>query len=79
MDQINTAQVKMPLRIPRFNDISPSLMLLLAARASALGVFPFGAAFFAAAAAPFAGAFAAVAAFAVEKAANTKNAAKIVA
>lgn len=49
MDQINTAQVKMPLRIPRFNDISPSLMLLLAARASALGVFPFGAAFFAAA------------------------------
>ncbi len=35
--------------------------------------------FFAAAAAPFAGAFAGVAAFAVEKAANTKNAAKIVA
>lgn len=46
---INTSQIKAPLRIPKLDDIIPSLMLLLASRASALGVFPFGIAFFAAA------------------------------
>ena len=48
MNEIKTTQIKTPLRVPRLNDIMPSLMMILAARASALGVFPFGAAFFAA-------------------------------
>ena len=48
MNQINPSEIKKPLRVPRLNDIMPSFLMILAARASALGVFPFGVAFFAA-------------------------------
>lgn len=48
MNQIKASQMKAPLRIPRLDDIMPTLLLILASRASALGVYPFGLAFFAA-------------------------------
>lgn len=49
MNDIRTAALKPQLRLPGMRDITPSIMLLLAARASAIGIFPFGIAFFAAA------------------------------
>lgn len=49
MNQIKASQIKETLRIPRLDDIVPALLLMLAARAPALGVYPFGIAFFAAA------------------------------
>ncbi len=48
MNEIKAAPNKLPLRIPVFNDIMPSLMLILASRATAMGMLPFGIAFFAA-------------------------------
>lgn len=48
MNEIKAAPIKAPLRIPRLDDLMPSLLLILASRASALGMFPFGIAFFAA-------------------------------
>lgn len=49
MTDINTASVKPQLRLPGHTDLTPTLMLLLLSRASALGMYPFGIAFFAAA------------------------------
>lgn len=46
--EINKQRTVETLRAPRLNDISMSVVLLLASRASVLGMFPFGAAFFAA-------------------------------
>lgn len=48
MNKIKASAVKMPLRLPRLNDIAPSVLLILASRASAIGMLPFGIAFFAA-------------------------------
>ncbi len=48
MNTTKPASILPPLRIPRLDDITPSLMLLLASRASAIGMYPFGLAFFAA-------------------------------
>lgn len=48
MNEIKAVQEKIPLRIPGLNDIFPSIMLLLACRAEAMGMLPFGIAFFAA-------------------------------
>lgn len=48
MNEIKTATVKPPLRVPKLKDIFPSLILILASRASVMGVFPFGVAMFAA-------------------------------
>lgn len=48
MNEIKAAPNKPPLRLPVFNDIMPSLMLILASRATAMGMLPFGIAFFAA-------------------------------
>ena len=42
MNEIKAAPIKPPLRIPRLDDLMPSLLLILASRASALGMFPFG-------------------------------------
>lgn len=49
MNETKAAAGRLPLRLPAFNDIMPSLMLVLASRASAIGMLPFGMAFFAAA------------------------------
>ena len=49
MNEIKAATAKIPLRLPRLNDITSSVLLILASRATALGMFPFGIAFFAAA------------------------------
>lgn len=48
MNEIKTAKVKPPLRVPKLKDILPSIILILASRASVMGVFPFGTAMFAA-------------------------------
>ncbi len=48
MNEIKTATVNPPLRVPGVKDILPSVILLLAARASVMGVMPFGVAMFAA-------------------------------
>lgn len=48
MNEIKAVSNKLPLRIPVPNDIMPSLMLILASRAEAMGMLPFGIAFFAA-------------------------------
>ncbi|MGN1116858.1 MAG: hypothetical protein ACI4TH_09830, partial [Candidatus Ornithomonoglobus sp.] len=48
MNEIKAEPNKLPLRMPVFNDIMPSLMLILASRAAAMGMLPFGIAFFAA-------------------------------
>lgn len=48
MNTTKPAAALPPLRIPRLDDIAPTIMLLLAARADAIGMCPFGLAFFAA-------------------------------
>lgn len=48
MNEIKARAAKTPLRTPRFNDIAPSLVLMLASRAAAIGMLPFGVALFAA-------------------------------
>lgn len=49
MTEINTVPAKPQLRLPGTDDIAPTLMLVLVSRATALGMYPFGLAFFAAA------------------------------
>lgn len=48
MNEIKAQAARLPLRLPRLNDVTPSAALFLAARASTIGMLPFGIAFFAA-------------------------------
>lgn len=48
MKEITAIQQKAPLRIPSLGDVAPTILLVLASRANALGMYPFAAAFFAA-------------------------------
>ncbi len=49
MKEINALPQRTPLRIPRFADFLPTILLILASRSDAMGMYPFAAAFFAAA------------------------------
>lgn len=49
MKQINVLPKASPLRLPRLNDIIPTLLLILVSRSNAMGMYPFAIAFFAAA------------------------------
>ena len=49
MKEINTLPAKTPLRMPVFNDLLPTILMFLASRSTAMGMFPFATAFFAAA------------------------------
>lgn len=48
MKQINTQPLRLPLRLPRMSDILPTVLMILASRSNALGMYPFAIAFFAA-------------------------------
>ncbi len=47
MKQITKEPLKLPLRLPGLRDILPTVLVLLASRANALGMYPFAIAFFA--------------------------------
>ena len=49
MKQLTKEPLKLPLRLPGLRDILPTVLVLLASRANALGMYPFAVAFFAAA------------------------------
>ncbi len=48
MKQISKEPLRLPLRLPGLRDVLPTVLVLLASRANALGMYPFAVAFFAA-------------------------------